>query len=311
MGVISLYALAKRACIKNISSITDIGDIPYEHIRPILVRVENPQQLRNLEKTSPHLLSSTHELWAEIIKRGVENGAQKLERELEENNRRPSYKLWQKLCREDKEAIELLSAKMLEDQRKTKDAAASRTIQVVDAKTLPKLPRASGMRVEKNRNGRPIQRSGDTSTLSFTSGSKTKATTGAGVISKAKREARQMSLFSAQKSVLATPTHKLGQKASHVGSVPKGLVEQHKVGQLEIKKTTVMVPKSGPGGVLSTPASASTPRVSTPQPQPPGGYKIPRLGGVADPNRTNDLKRRVGRSPASDPFMPAKKRRLS
>ena len=61
MPAIPLYHLARKACIKNIKckydndqlqqttniyiAITDVGDIPYELIRPVLIKLENPDQL--------------------------------------------------------------------------------------------------------------------------------------------------------------------------------------------------------------------------------------------------------------------------
>lgn len=81
------------------------------------------------------------------------------------------------------------------------------------------------MRVE---GGRSRVTSSTSSALTFGSGSKTKALTGKGVLEKARREAREMSLFSARKTLLATPTHKLSDKASQIRNAPQGLLDEHK-----------------------------------------------------------------------------------
>lgn len=84
------------------------------------------------------------------------------------------------------------------------------------------------MRVEGGRTRTTAGGSGNSSTLSFTSGSKTKVLTGKGVLEKARREAREMSLFSVRKTILATPTHKLNNKATQVRNAPQGLLDEHK-----------------------------------------------------------------------------------
>ena len=111
-----------------------------------------------------------------------------------------------------------------------KNERAKHTSKVVDPKTVPRLPRMGGMRVEGG--GRPkgngLTVPANTSHLTFASGSRTKTLTGRGVIDKARREARELSLFSARKSLLATPTHKLSNKATQIRSVPQGLVDEHR-----------------------------------------------------------------------------------
>lgn len=106
-----------------------------------------------------------------------------------------------------------------------KSERAKHTSRVVDPRTVPRLPRMGGMRVE---GGRSRVTTSTSSALTFGSGSKTKAVTGKVVLEKARREAREMSLFSARKTVLATPTHKLNDKASQVRNAPQGLLDEHK-----------------------------------------------------------------------------------
>ena len=68
----------------------------------------------------------------------------------------------------------------------------------------------------------------NTSVLSFGSGSKTKMLTGKGVLDRARREAKELSVFSGRKSLLATPTHKLHTQASIVRQAPQGLLDEHR-----------------------------------------------------------------------------------
>lgn len=74
----SLMAMAQNAAIRNISSITDIADLPYHAVEPILGRIDNPQQLRDVEVACPHVAESSGPLWQALIKRDVSNAESKM-----------------------------------------------------------------------------------------------------------------------------------------------------------------------------------------------------------------------------------------
>lgn len=144
-----------------------------------------------------------------------------------------------------------------------KSERAKHTSRVVDPRTVPRLPRMGGMRVE---GGRSRITSGTSSALTFGSSSKTKTLTGKGVLDKARKEAREMSLFSARKTVLATPTHKLNDKASQIRNAPQGLLDEHKrpaalsYGNPAPKAPTIFAPRrsSATGKSPSTGAAGMT-----------------------------------------------------
>ncbi|WEW57890.1 hypothetical protein PRK78_003357 [Emydomyces testavorans] len=71
MAVSSLLQLARNACVKQAKAIKDVGDAPYELVRPILLKVENPRQLHTIEENSPQLKGHMEELWLEFIKRDI------------------------------------------------------------------------------------------------------------------------------------------------------------------------------------------------------------------------------------------------
>ncbi|KAK2880179.1 hypothetical protein FQN49_000498 [Arthroderma sp. PD_2] len=71
MGAPSLLLMSRRMCVKVVREITDVGLARYDVIRPILQKIENPQQLHELEQRSPHLLDHDDELWIEFIKRDI------------------------------------------------------------------------------------------------------------------------------------------------------------------------------------------------------------------------------------------------
>jgi elongin-A len=77
MGVTSLFDQAKIRLIANIHMLSDIGDLPYAFLAPVLRCVKNPDQLMELEANCPQLLGETGELWLKIIKRDIPNYAKK------------------------------------------------------------------------------------------------------------------------------------------------------------------------------------------------------------------------------------------
>ncbi|KAI9720678.1 MAG: hypothetical protein M1812_002858 [Candelaria pacifica] len=245
----SLLQLAKWACIRNIEAIVDVGDAPYAVVRPILLKVKSPKQLEALEIACPQLIGHDAELWREFIKRDVPKWETKRE---EPRNPKNWYKIYNKLLREgqaevDKD-IEALRAKMTG----IKDVKAQHTsrllepssISVNQMKKATQIGRgASGIRSH----GTGASRTADNSLLTFGSGSRTKTGSGKDVLNKARREAKEMSLFSVRKSILATPTHRLNDKATAIKSAPRGLVDHHN------KPASPALPsnKAKPAGIIA------------------------------------------------------------
>ncbi|KZF24529.1 hypothetical protein L228DRAFT_281593 [Xylona heveae TC161] len=226
MPAVSLYQLARKACVRNINSIQDIGDIPYELIRPVLIKLENPAQLRSIEENSPQICGHDAEIWMEFIKRDVPQWESKLH---EPKNPKNWYKVYKKLRDESQAEVEKDAEMLKAAFDGLKSEKAKHTSRVVDPSSVPRLPRDRGMRVEGGRaKGPGTVRTGNQSLLSFGTGSRTKTNTGKSVMEKARREAREMSLFSVRKSVLATPTHRLSDKATQVRHVPRGMLDEHR-----------------------------------------------------------------------------------
>lgn len=64
----SLYDIALWRCIQLASRITDVGDIPYHLVRPVLKKL-NAKQLLTVEQNSPSIAPESDELWALLIER--------------------------------------------------------------------------------------------------------------------------------------------------------------------------------------------------------------------------------------------------
>ncbi|KAK9471983.1 RNA polymerase II transcription factor SIII subunit A-domain-containing protein [Dipodascopsis tothii] len=58
----TLFNICNELCLKYASHITDIGNTPYDLVRPILSRL-SPEQLRIVERNSPHVRKQSLELW--------------------------------------------------------------------------------------------------------------------------------------------------------------------------------------------------------------------------------------------------------
>ncbi|KAK6338326.1 hypothetical protein TWF730_002389 [Orbilia blumenaviensis] len=144
----SLFELAKRVCIRNVGLIDDVGELPYYLIRPILLRLENPDRLRAIETKSPHIVPETAELWRAHISRSF--GDAKLheyrEKGIEgEQWREVYYKLLKKQKEKDKADIEKLKAdiKKLSD-KKEKRTVGRTTVRRQDISQLRNLDRGFG-----------------------------------------------------------------------------------------------------------------------------------------------------------------------
>jgi hypothetical protein len=64
-----LLEQAASRLAKDIESLTDIGTLPYEYMRSVLLHIERAEQLKSLEDKCPQLVGKTGELWQGLIAR--------------------------------------------------------------------------------------------------------------------------------------------------------------------------------------------------------------------------------------------------
>lgn len=64
-----LLEQAASRLVKDIESLTDIGTLPYEYMRSILLNIQRAEQLKALEDKCPQLVGKTSELWQGLIAR--------------------------------------------------------------------------------------------------------------------------------------------------------------------------------------------------------------------------------------------------
>jgi len=168
-----------------------VGSAPYKIIKPILAKVDNAYQLRRIEINSPHLEEDTIELWKRLIARDFPVHSERLK--LEPSNPRSWYKIYARYKRIDTEERRLAEEKLSNAFKSIKQEKVDNSSQVVnyDSRKLPRLPRdvrpQVGTRPRGSRNGP------DLSELRFSSGSRTKTNTPKSLLTRAKREAREIS----------------------------------------------------------------------------------------------------------------------
>ena len=103
MPASTLVGITQRHLIRHLSSLQDVGDTPYELVKPVLRKLVDPQQLRNIEIASPHIADADAELWLNFIKRDVPNWKEKI---VTPTNPRSWWKVYRKLYKEEKAAQE-------------------------------------------------------------------------------------------------------------------------------------------------------------------------------------------------------------
>ena len=223
MPVRSLVDHAVTRLIRNVDHIDDIGGMPYFLIRPVLIKITDPAQLRRLEINSPQLLGETGEIWLKLIKRDFLDWDKK-------PHEPKDPKLWWKVYRKMEKEVErerLAAEEMLKQRMAVyqKDKEANTTTvtgeYIREPKKLSKAPRI------------PVI-GPDPSMLRFTGGSKTKDP-----ILRFKRQVAEQRFQ--RTGALTMPTHLLASRATQVKIAPPALVEAKKV---ELSKPPVFAPRT-------------------------------------------------------------------
>ncbi|KAL2045002.1 hypothetical protein N7G274_002777 [Stereocaulon virgatum] len=132
----SLHKMATQACIRNIRSILDVGEAPYELVRPLLLELQDPQQLRQLELVSPQIWGPDGEVWLQFIKRDVPNWDKKPHEPRDPKN---WHKVYRKLCKDSRREVEDDAAALKAEMDRIKNEQAKNTIHRVEL-NIVKVP---------------------------------------------------------------------------------------------------------------------------------------------------------------------------
>ncbi|MCJ1309024.1 hypothetical protein MMC25_002679 [Agyrium rufum] len=267
----SLEQLALRCCVNNVRSLAHCYDMPYSFMRPILLKVQNPQQLRDIEKTSPQIIGEDAELWLGFIERDITDWEDKMSRTPAPSDPANWHRVYKKLLLENNADIDTATAQLQAAMEGLRAEREKTTSMLVDPSQVSRLG-GSGMKRKRPAASGGWGREANMSSLSFNSGKLKSGVSGKAVLDKVRREAKEASLFSARKRILSTPTHKLAQQSQgQIRRAPQGLVEQHRRGpERHIPTPAARTGPSGSFGIrkpsLSTAMGSRLPAMAAARP---------------------------------------------
>ncbi|KIV77412.1 hypothetical protein PV11_09209 [Exophiala sideris] len=199
----SLVDMARRACARYSARITDIGDLDYELVRTVLLKIESPEKLHQLEQASPQIIGKDAEIWMNFIKRDIPDWQQKRH---EPNDPKNWWKVYRKLKEEaqmDSTADEALLKAALANIKNEKE---QNTTQIASRMPVPGVSRRA--RISYNyTSGRTGSKGANKMTL----------------MEKIRKEARD-----AKSSKMNKPMHELQKRATPVTQAPQRFVEELK-----------------------------------------------------------------------------------
>ncbi|PHH86860.1 hypothetical protein CDD83_9652 [Cordyceps sp. RAO-2017] len=232
MPVKSLMELAAMACIKNIKSLESVGDfLPYDQVRPILLKVDNACQMRQIELNSPQLQGETGEIWIKIIEKDFPL-------EYKATAYKPQsadkwYRVWEKYKKEHDKALEESERKLMDALAGLKQDKEKNTSKIVERKFLPRAGR-----VGPKRGFGP--RDHTASALTFNMGSRTKTHTGASVMRKVRREVKEIAtIHGALSKPIRGPT-----RHGEVKKAPEAMVGEHRRAAQPQFRSSAQAPES-------------------------------------------------------------------
>ncbi|CAL5874812.1 uncharacterized protein PFLUO_LOCUS9114 [Penicillium psychrofluorescens] len=255
MLVPSLRQLATATAIRNVRLLRDLGDLPYPLVRPILLKVDNPEQLHCIEQQSPQVANDTEELWLEFIKRDIPQW------ETYDLPRHSDhwYELYCDLREQAQRAVD-------EDAEKMKLALDGLNSQ--KARLTPKIvserSRLPGKRpTQRQRYAAYDRKMGGlapvfgkptgASEWSFQAPSMPRSDFGAGT-------KKKQTIFTPQKRniALAVPTKHLHTRASQIKQAPRSLIEEHRrPSEQVVRGTDSTAPNASASGRSSGPRAAA------------------------------------------------------
>ena len=198
----TLFALAQKACLRNVVSIHSIGEMPFDIAQPILRNVQQPKQLRQLELDSPHLIGKTHGLWLNFIRRDIPS-----QKDFHQQPEDPDqwYDLYETLLAEHQEN-EKTAEQWL--RNKLSGIQAEREVNVatgIDTANMPSMGKVRTYESEQRRNERlRRQKYNALPTQNLAQGSRIKIKSGADVMRRVKIEARNVRAVGATSRVVGT-----------------------------------------------------------------------------------------------------------
>ncbi|KXH25135.1 RNA polymerase II transcription factor SIII subunit A [Colletotrichum simmondsii] len=248
----SLAELCIAMCQRHITELSSVGNgdaLQYHHVREILLRVTNPAQLREIELNSPFIQGETSELWLRLIKK--EFPSESHEKNYAPKNPSKWYKIYERYAEERREAQQQAEAELLarvQGLQQKKDNNVSRIVDPKFARFLPKPPKTGRTFSTQPRGKRELP-----SSLSWAAGSRMKMTTGASVMKKARREAKEIVGI---RSTMAVPTGMI--RAPRLKQAPPSMAAEHRISSQPVFRPTSTSSRPPTHSTYVTPQSKAT-----------------------------------------------------
>jgi elongin-A len=93
----TLQKMAQRMAGRCAANITSVGDMPLKLVRPIILKIRNPDQLHMLEQSSPQIIGHIDDCWLAIMNHNIPGYSKKPHRPSDPKN---WYKVYRKLKKE-------------------------------------------------------------------------------------------------------------------------------------------------------------------------------------------------------------------
>lgn len=239
-GPRSLKRMALAVALRNIASITDVGEMAFADVKPILMHIENPAQLHLLETNCPQLAAETDQMavvWGRLLTKKVPGWDKKgflTDEELQTMSWIDIYTTVKAAMDAEMAAAEDRLKQKMAGFTKAKEEKAALFLSESAARQIPGV-------VQRRR--APGGGNAGQSVLNFSSGSRTKMTTGQSVLRRARREAKEISRVSQLSSRLAN-NQILAR--SQIRRAPESMVNDYRVAH-QPGSAIIRAPKKRPG----------------------------------------------------------------
>lgn len=213
----SLSEMASAVAFKHIKSILSVGFLSYASVRHILLKVDDARQLRSIELNCPQLQGETGELWIKLIESDFPLEAKA--KQLVASGPDTWHEVW--------EQYKVAHDRSLQESEE-KLRAAFMGLQQDKEKKVSKIVEGRFLPSDAKRPKKRLPKDNTTSVLSFGGGSRTKTLTGAGVMRKARREAKEVrSIQGALSRSIVAPIRVLEKK--HLKAPPPAMVQERRI----------------------------------------------------------------------------------
>ncbi|KAI9736831.1 MAG: hypothetical protein M1818_005882 [Claussenomyces sp. TS43310] len=243
MPALSLLAICTIISIKNVTSLTDVGDIEYWKLREILRRVHSPQQLHQIELASPQICGEDAELWKAFIVRDIPDWKRK---NYVPKNPRKWYEVYMKYMREQTQEIERDRQQLRETMMGLQREKDNHRSQLMKSVNLPKLMK--DRRMLANNGGVPIGRRRDSA-----GPARAKLTDGQSFLMRARRETKELSA----RNKSSAPSHQAGSAASRVNKAPQAMLDEYR--RAAASRIRIFTPQKNLSGISNQHGSIDQP----------------------------------------------------